>query len=420
MANKNAIGYACQIIGAPRVSLRSCTLARATRETLTEIAVHNLAALASMAEYNSSAGIRLFRISSDIIPLASHPDVAFDWRRLFAGELAEVGRKFSASGQRVSMHPGQYTVLNSPDEGVAERAARDLAYHADFLDLLGAPSSSRIILHVGGVYGNRRDAVKRFEKRCSRLPENIRARLALENDERSYAIDEVHALCRSLELPAVLDVLHFALLPPAKGGVRHWLEQCAGTWKPADGRQKIHYSQQAPGGRPGSHSRTIDGEEFARFHSGVSDLPLDVMLEVKDKNLSAMKCIDCVAGRLPRSRLTEAWARYKYSVLERDPAKYGAVREYLKSPSPDAAGFYRLIDEAMAEYIEPGRAVNAAEHVWGYFSRDASPADARRYQSLVSRLKGDAGALPAVKRFLLKKTVEAKNDYLWNSLYFDL
>lgn len=417
---KTAVGYACKLIGVPHTAIRSLTLKNAEHDALLEVASHNLAALQRMVEYNRCAGIRLFRISSDIIPFASHPDVDFPWRSLCAAELERAGKAIAAAGLRVSMHPGQYTVLNSPDSGVAERAIADVVYHADFMDALGAGPEAKIVLHVGGVYGDREAARRRFAERFRSLPDHAARRIVLENDERSYAIDTVCELAARLNIPAVLDVFHHALLPPTGGGaLEYWLRAARKTWRRADGRQKIHYSQQLAGGKPGMHSHTIRVREFLDFHRTLPDLPLDIMLEVKDKNISALKCAHCLAPRLPRSALTEAWAWYKYAVLEHDAAAYGRIRSLLKNPHPAAIDFYAEAEAALARPATAGGVANAAEHVWGYFKDKADARERKRFEALLARAHEPTGNA-ALKRHLLALAERYGESYVMNSLYLYL
>lgn len=411
-------GFACKTIGVPHADQTTLTLARADPENLLRVGRHNLHALENMLRYCRETGIRLMRISSDIIPLASHPQISFDWRKHLQTELGNIEALLRECGVRVSMHPGQYTILNSPRAEVVERALDDLRFHADFLDAVGADGTARIILHLGGGYGDRRAALERLEENLHGLPACIRNRLALENDERIYTIEDVLKVCVRFGLSAVLDVFHHSLNPPSHGDMEYWLEKTAATWNMESGRQKIHYSQQLPGGKPGMHSRTIRMREFLAFYERLRDRELDIMLEVKDKNLSALKCANLIAPYLPRKRLTGEWARYKYLILERDPDAYAGIRNLLKTSVPSAAAFYALLEDALGKGITPGHARNAAQHVWGYLDKRASPAEKTRILSDMRALEKDAKALPRLKRRLFALAGKQAADYLLNSLYF--
>ena len=111
-------GFACKTIGVPGADLSALTLARATPENMLAVCRHNLRALGTMLRYCASARIPLMRISSDIIPLASHPQNTFDWRARLHEEFEALRGVLKQTGIRVSMHPGQYTVLNSPRQEV--------------------------------------------------------------------------------------------------------------------------------------------------------------------------------------------------------------------------------------------------------------------------------------------------------------
>ena len=158
--------------------------------------------------WNEAQNIRFYRVSSGIIPLASHPGARWPWRRILAQELLEIGRLVRGKRLRVSMHPGQYTVLNSPRRSVVGAARAELLYHTDFLDHLRLDATHKIVVHVGGLYGNRNASLRRFRKQFRALPANVKARLVLENDERNYGTEEVLALSDALGVPMVFDCFH--------------------------------------------------------------------------------------------------------------------------------------------------------------------------------------------------------------------
>ena len=413
-------GFACKTVGVPGADQTTLTLARADEENLLRVSRHNLHALGVMLRYCRDEGIRLMRISSDIIPLASHPDVAFDWKGLLQKELAAVKNLIYDAGVRVSMHPGQYTILNSSRDEVVERAVDDLRFHADFLDAVGADGTARIILHLGGGYGDKPAALRKLAGNLETLPDHIRNRLALENDERIYTIEDVLTICGAFSLPAIFDVYHHSINQPALGTMRVWLDKAALTWEGGHGRQKIHYSQQWSGGKPGMHSQSISMDEFLKFHAALGERELDVMLEVKDKNLSAVKCTNLTSPDMPRQRLTEEWARYKYLVLEHEPTAYGEIRTLLKREQPDAVSFYGFLERALNKDITPGHARNAAQQAWGYLDKLASTAERRRVLTDVEALDRDPKALPRLKKKLLALAAKQDQDYLLRSLYFYL
>jgi UV DNA damage endonuclease len=145
------------------------------------------------------------------------------------------------------------------------------------------------VIHAGGRYGDAAAAGERFAAAAARLSPEARGRLVLENDER-WSLAEVLALAEPLGVPVVLDVFHHQLRPSFDGRGTRWLaERAASTWTPADGRPEVHFSTQAPGRRRGAHADSLDEAAFAAFAAAVGDLPLDGVLEVKDKERSALR-----------------------------------------------------------------------------------------------------------------------------------
>ena len=417
-----SIGYACLNIGTPNTNIRSVMQRNATPEKLTEVTEHNLAALERMIDYNRKNNIKLFRISSDLIPFGSSSVNALPWWDSHAEAFQHIGAKIRKSGMRVSFHPGQYTVLNSPDEDVVARAILDLAYHAKMLECLGVDNQHKIVLHVGGIYGDKKEALERFEQNFRRLPEAVRNRLIIENDDRLYNIEEVLELAHRLQIPAVYDNLHHAINPTPSGGTDpYWIAEAKKTWKTSDGNQKIHYSQQAPGKRPGAHTDTIDLKTFLTFHEQLEDKLIDIMLEVKDKNLSAIKCQNATTAVPKPVLLEKEWGRYKYAVLERSPAVYQTIRTLLKDKEAyPVQEFYRLIETAFAKEPHPGYVENAAAHVWGYFKKHATEAERKQYEKNLVNYRNGNGTRATLKRYLFRLAKKYESKYLLQSLYFYL
>ncbi len=411
------IGFACKLIGVPNTNTRTCLLGKADTQTLLQISKHNIDALQNMVDYCNKVHIKLFRISSDIIPLASHPQIKFDWQNALHSELTLLGQKINETGLRVSMHPGQYTVLNSPSEEVVYKAQLDLAYHANFLDALMLNSTHKMVLHIGGVYGNKPDAIERFIKNYQALPDFIKARLVLENDDKSYSIAEVLDICRKVNAPAVFDVFHHSIVPSPAKNTLEWLDMAISTWNTKDGIPKIHYSEQLEGGKAGMHSYTIKASTFSEFYRKLGKRNVDIMLEVKDKNLSALKCIHCTTENLHIKHLQEAWARYKYAVLARNQKHYQVIRQLFTDSHITAIEFYTLCEEALALQENSGNAVNAAQHVFGYFKNKATQAEKNAFDKLLLEVEKGMKKPEALPKKLLALAEKYKEDYLLDSLY---
>ena len=417
-----SIGYACLGIGIPKTSFRSCIQKNASPENLHEVIGSNLEALYNLLEYNKKKGIQLFRISSDLIPFGSSHVNTLDWSRDFRQEWEKLGILIESSNFRVSMHPGQYTVINSPRPEVVERAVEDLIYHEKVLSNLSTNSSHKIILHIGGAYGDKPLAIERFSQNYEKLPDLVKARLVIENDDRIYNIQEVLSLGEDLGIPVVFDNLHHRVNPPLeKKSESHWIRRAGDSWGDKDGHQKIHYSQENQQKRRGAHSETINLDEFLSFYKGL-DLPRpDIMLEVKDKNLSAVKSINgtSVDGKI--GVLEEEWALYKYNILEHSPAIYQEIRNLLKDKAKyPVEDFYKLIDSGMAVEGNMGTQINALQHVWGYFKDKASEKEKMSMTKWTEDFKKGKVSISFMKKKLSRLALKYEETYLSNSYFFVL
>ena len=282
------IGYACVNTRLPSAA-RTVRLANATPERLRELTEANLAALEEILRWNARHGIQVFRITSNLVPFASHPANGGAWWAEFAPRFHAIGRLMGRERMRLSTHPGQYTVLGSARDDVVSAAVAELEYHARMLRAFGLDASHKIVLHLTG-------EPDRFAAGFARLGEDARTRLVVENDERRSLAD-VLDLADRLGTPVVLDVFHHELTPSLRGlATRDLVLRAAATWGDADGRPEVHFSTQEPGKRPGAHAESLDLEAFSRFAAEAGDLPVDCIVEVKDKERSALAASGFLAG----------------------------------------------------------------------------------------------------------------------------
>jgi UV DNA damage endonuclease len=247
----------------------------------------NLESLQKILDWNVSQGIKLFRVGSSTIPFASHPLFTLNWENVFKDQLAEISRFVQVHQLRLSMHPGQYTVLNSLNPKVIEDSVRELDWQARLINILD-PTQGLLVLHVGGAYGDKRAAIDRFEENFYKyLNPLIQQRLTLENDDTTFSADDVLPLCQKLDIPMIFDLFHHKCLHTGEDwqdGLAERLELIIDTWK---GKvPKLHLSSQKPGTRT-SHADYIEQQDFDELQDWMervqTDGVYDVMVEAKLK-----------------------------------------------------------------------------------------------------------------------------------------
>ncbi len=282
------IGYPCLNRSVGCTPSRTFRLASYAAERLAETVRWNLDCLERILEFNRGNGLLFFRVTSDLVPFASHPVCAFPWFDEFAPRFAALGKFIRRSGMRISMHPDQFTLINSPGEGIFARSAAELAYHARVLDLLGLDLKAKIQIHAGGAYGDKPASLDRFCRRFEKLDRSIRRRLAVENDDRLYHLADCLEISRRTGVPVLFDSFHHQLNNRGED-LATALAMAAATWGKKDGPPMVDYSSQKKGERAGSHAESIDLRHFARFIAAAGGLDLDIMLEIKDKEKSALR-----------------------------------------------------------------------------------------------------------------------------------
>ncbi len=284
------LGYPCinRSIGCTANS--TFRLASYSDERMMSTVSSNISCLRRILERNVEEGLLFFRISSDIIPFASHPVCAFDWRRHFRREFRGIGALIRKEKMRISMHPDQFILLNSLRKDVVARSIAELDYHCSLLDALGLDRTAKVQIHVGGVYGDREDAVKRFVNRYRALSQSIRDRLVIENDDRLYPLKDCLAIHDETGIPVLFDSFHHSCLNNGEP-LRQAMESAEATWKSRDGPLLVDYSSQAKGQRKGKHASSIDIRHFRSFIEEIKGIDADIMLEIKDKERSARKAL---------------------------------------------------------------------------------------------------------------------------------
>ena len=281
----------------PIMSSRSVVLK--TLETkgfkpLKEKIIQNLKDTLVMIDWNEENGIKVFRLSSELFPHYSNSkvdkyeiDFAFDL-------LKQIGEKSKKYNQRITFHPGQYNVIGTPTKSAFEHTINDLKYHCDILDLMGLDKNSVVVIHGGGVYGDKKKTIERWCKQFYELPENVQKRLVLENCEKNFSIEDCLEVSEKVNIPVVFDTHHFECYkllhkeekfnPPDE-----YMHAVLETWWKRDIKPKFHVSEQGSG-KIGHHSDFI--EEIPNYLLEIPEkfgCNIDIMIEAKLKEQAIFK-----------------------------------------------------------------------------------------------------------------------------------
>lgn len=254
------------------------------------ICLANVKDIIKMIRWNDRYGIKFLRLSSEMFPFASHEEYGYKLAPFASEALADAGKVISELGHRVTTHPGQFTQLGSPRKSVIDNALRDLVYHDELLSLLKLPEQANkdavMILHLGGVFGDKEATLNRFRENYKGLPQSVKNRLVLENDDVSWSVHELLPICEELNIPMVLDFHHHNIIFDANelregtADIVNLFPRIKATWDRKGIKQKMHYSEPTPA--------AITGSQRRKHNPRVATLPpcapdMDLMIEAKDK-----------------------------------------------------------------------------------------------------------------------------------------
>lgn len=260
---------------------------------LSDICTHNAVNLLLAVETVQRLGIGSFRIMSPLFPRMTHPEVGYELDDLPGGEkvsdLLEKVRCFAKLHDiRLSFHPDQFVVLSSPHSHVVENSIKELECQSMLAEAVGAEV---INIHAGGVYGDKAGAVERFCGVFPHLPEAVRTRLTIENDDVSYTVRDLLPLCGKLSIPLVYDIHHHRCNPDGLSADE--ATRLAGdTWRAQGREQYCHISspKNGWGGRdPKAHADYIDMADLPECWLGRA---MTVDIEAKARELAVLRLME--------------------------------------------------------------------------------------------------------------------------------
>lgn len=257
-------------------------------ERLSAICRHNGESLLKAVTFCRDNGIGDFRVNSQILPLKTHPDCGFDMEEL--PDFRQIIQQFEACGEfcrsnniRTSFHPDQFILLSALNPEIVENSIKDLIYQAQVAQWIGADV---INIHGGGAYGDKKSGLKRLADQITRLPDSVRSRLTLENDDRTYTPKDLLPLCRDMGIPMVYDVHHHRCAGD-KLSIEAATEAALKTWN----REPLfHLSSPIDGWQSPQAARTIrshhDYIDPADFPECWEHLDITIEMEAKAKELA--------------------------------------------------------------------------------------------------------------------------------------
>lgn len=314
------LGFAVKVLG--QQGLKSNDSRRWQSNPHLRVSIEYLHAI---FQYLDKRDIRMYRMSSDIAPYATHPDMPQFHRQVreCRTELRDLGAEARRLGLRLSLHPSQFIVINSPDAALRDKSIWDLEAQAELLDTMELGPEAVMIVHAGGVYGDIRSGIDRWVETYGTLSEAARRRLVLENDDLRYSAANVLEIHERTGVPLVFDIQHFCCHNPERINVKDAFERFLATWPPGV-RPKMHFSSPRTEMREVTRKSRKTGKketvllpplwtghadythpfEFFAFMRTMRGLEFDVMLEAKAKDLAAL-------------RLRQDMVRYAPDVAER-------------------------------------------------------------------------------------------------------
>ena len=261
---------------------------------LKEKIIQNLKDTIKLMQWNEKNGIKVFRLSSNLFPHKSNPKVenyTFDFAVPYLILIGKLSKKLN---QRLTFHPGQYNVVGTPNQKMFQQTICDLKYHADVLDLMRLDNNSVMVVHGGGLYGDKEKTIVRWCEQYKQLPENVRNRLVLENCEKCFSIEDCLRISKKINIPVVFDTHHYEcynILHPENQmkPASEYIGEILDSWKRRGIKPKFHVSEQGSG-RTGHHSDYI--EEIPDYLMEIPEkygVCIDIMIEAKKKELAIKK-----------------------------------------------------------------------------------------------------------------------------------
>ena len=258
-----------------------------------ELALANTMDLDKIIDWNILNGYNFFRITSELAPWKSE----YEWNDLKDIErirmyLHSAGVKAKSHNLRITSHPGPFNVLTSPHPHVVDNCITDLTIHGEVFDMLGLSRTpyNKINIHIGGAYGDKESAMERFCKSFERLPDSVKSRLTVENDDKAsmYSVKDLYeGVYKRIGIPIVFDYHHHKFCT-GDLSEQQALEMAISTW-PEGITPATHYSESRRDEQKDETIRVQAHSDYVYDKIETYGNEIDVMVEAKHKELAVQK-----------------------------------------------------------------------------------------------------------------------------------
>lgn len=275
---------------------------------LERLAQSNIENCLRLLKHNLAHDIHFFRLSSKLVPLATHEDLK-GWRyiRAIESDLRELGDYARDHDMRIDFHPGQFYVLNSPKEEVLHASLYGLRYFRRLVRAMKIQPRHSLVIHAGGIYNDKESALERFIENWAYVPFSIQKMIMLENDDKSFTLRDILYLCEKLEVPLVFDYHHHLANHDGKNWIKEW-PRVIETWARSPRAVKMHISSPKSQKAFRQHADYVDPEMFLRFLSEINgSVPqIDCMIESKQKDKALFQLMEDLKTRPEIEMVDEA------------------------------------------------------------------------------------------------------------------
>ena len=259
-------------------------------DKLDKIIKSNFEDLIQILKYNIKNNIHFYRLTSKLIPLATHNEVNFEYINKYKEYYNEISKLIDKNHMRVDVHPDQFCVLNSTKKEVIDSSIEILKYHFNILKALKIKNPI-IVLHVGSNVLGKENSIKRFINTFNKLPEKLKEVIALENDDKVFNAKDVLYICKKLNIPFVFDFHHHKCNPC--DNIEDIMKDIINTWDNI--RPKMHISSPKNKTKKEyrSHHDYINYKDFNELINLIKPYKkdIDIMIEAKMKDDALFRLI---------------------------------------------------------------------------------------------------------------------------------